>query len=286
MICDNSAKGGELIMKLTGCPGFFVDHPYGHSDEEKKYLVNELRGMIDFLEKESGNKMNWNRLAEIVERMNRQIKLFREINELRKAVPSPFGPQRFLELVSIDYLFPGQLEAIEYLETLRGELEDMVKQKKGATSPEHFRLMTMFIPPLHLSAFLTEISIEYGAVSVTEPFFTLFESGELDPARPLESVAQKSFMLPEMLACGPLDQNTIDSFVQCARDYKVDGVIYYADVGCRQSCACIKIFKDAFNDIDVPMLTLDCDIIDDTVVTKEEVREKLTHFFELLEERR
>jgi benzoyl-CoA reductase subunit B len=286
MICDNSSKTGELIMDMTGCSGFFVDHPYKHSKEEKDYLTNELKEMVRFLEKESGNKMDWNRLSEIVAMEDRQIQLFREINELRKATPSPFGPQRFLELVSVDYLFPGQPEAIEYLEVLKSELQEMVSEKKGAVPQERFRLMSMYIPPIHLSAFLTEISSQYGAVSVTEPFFTVFAEGSLDSSKPLESVAQKSFMIPEMRACGPLDQTTIDTITQCARDYKIDGVVYYADVGCRQSCACIKIFKDAFNELDIPMLTLDCDIVDDTVVTKEEVREKMVHFFELLEERK
>ncbi len=28
MICDNTAKSGELIMELNKCPGFFLDHPF------------------------------------------------------------------------------------------------------------------------------------------------------------------------------------------------------------------------------------------------------------------
>jgi len=31
MVCDNTAKSGELIMELTGCPGFFIDHPFKDS---------------------------------------------------------------------------------------------------------------------------------------------------------------------------------------------------------------------------------------------------------------
>ena len=66
---------------------------------------------------------------------------------------------------------------------------------------------------------------------------------------------------------------------------QIDGAIYYADIGCRHSCATVKLFKDTLNNIDVPVLTLDCDVVDPTVTTEEEMREKLERFFELLEDR-
>jgi len=285
MVCDNTAKSGELIMELCNCPGFFIDRPFKDSEYEKKYLTGELEDMVHFLEEKSGRKMDWDKLSEIVARMDRQIELVREISELRKAVPTPFHSQGFLELVSVDYLFPGQPEAIEYLETLRQELADDVKEGRGAVSNERFRLMSLFIPPMYLMAFLEKISQEYGAVNVVEPFFTYWGEGRLDPARPLESVAQKSYMIPEMRMYGPMDDRALGSIVDCARQYRVDGAIYYADVGCRHTCATIKLFKDTLNDIDIPVLTLDCDVVDPTVTTEEEVREKLERFFELLEDR-
>ncbi len=285
MVCDNTAKSGELIMELCECPGFFIDRPFKDSEYEVDYLVGELRDMVQFLEAKSGKTMDWDKLSEIVARMDKQIELIRQISELRKNLPTPFRPQGFLELLTIDYLFPGQPEAIEYLETLHAELSESVKKGKGAVDRERFRLMTFFIPPMYLMAFLEKISQEYGAVSVIEPFFTYWGEGRLDPARPLESVAQKSYMIPEMRMYGPMDERALNSIIDCARQYKVDGAVFYADVGCRHSCATIKLFKDALNKIDIPMLTVDCDVVDPTITSEEEMREKLERFFELLEER-
>ncbi|MCJ7521286.1 MAG: 2-hydroxyacyl-CoA dehydratase family protein [Dehalococcoidia bacterium] len=285
LICDNTAKSGELLMEINKCPGFFIDHPFQHSEEEKKYLVGELNSLIRFLEEQSGHKMDWDRLSEIVARMDKQIELFREICELRKAVPSPFHTQGFLELLTIDYLFPGQPEAIHYLETLRQELADRVKAGQGAVDNERFRLMSFFIPPMYLIGFMERISQEFGAVSVTEPFFTYWGEGRLDPGKPLESIAEKSYMLPEARMYGPLDDRAINSIIECAKEYKVDGAIYYADVGCRHTCAAIKLFKDILNEIDIPVLTLDCDVVDPTITSEEEMRDKLEQFYELLEDR-
>jgi len=285
MICDNTAKSGELLMELSDCPGYFIDHPFNKTEAEVSYLVGELKGMIHFLEDKSGKKMDMDRFKIIVANMDRQIELTRQICELRKAVPTPFRPQGFLELLTIDYLFPGQPEAIEYLETLHGELADMVENGQGAVENEQFRLMSLFIPPMYLMGFLDKISREYGAVSVTEPFFTYWGEGRLDPEKPFESVAQKAFMIPEMRMYGPMDERALDSIVKCAQDYKVDGTIYYADVNCRHVCATIKLFKDTLSKIDVPVLTLDCDVLDPTITSEGEIRDKMEQFFELLEDR-
>jgi benzoyl-CoA reductase/2-hydroxyglutaryl-CoA dehydratase subunit BcrC/BadD/HgdB len=150
LICDNTAKSGELLMDINKCPGYYLDHPFQHSEEENKYLIEELKSMIHFLEEQSGHKMDWDRLAEAVAQMDRQIELFREICELRKAVPSPFQTQGFLELVTIDYLFSGQPEGTEYLEVLRRELAAKVEAGQGAVANERFRLMSFFVPPMYL----------------------------------------------------------------------------------------------------------------------------------------
>ena len=285
MVCDNTAKSGELVMEICDCPGFFIDRPFKDSDREKAYLVGELRDMIAFLEEKSGKKMDFDRLSDIVGRMVRQIEMVREVNELRKNVPTPFSPLGFLELVTIDYLFPGQPETIEYLETLLGELREAVAAKKGAVPDERFRLMSLFIPPMYLMSFLEKIAVEFGAVSVIEPFFTFWGEGRLDASKPLESVVEKSYMLPETRMYGPMGENALGSIRRCAEDYRVDGAIYYADVGCRHSCAVIKLFKDTLNGVDVPVLTLDCDVVDQTVTSEDEVRDKMERFFELLEDR-
>lgn len=285
MVCDNTSKSGELIMEINNCPGYFLDHPFKETPEEINYFVGELDGMVRFLEEQSGKKMDRDRLSEIVSRMDYQIELFRQITELRKNVPTPFSPQGFLELLSIDYLFPGQPEAITYLETLRDELTEMVKQGKGAVPEERFRLMSLFIPPMYLMGYLEKLSKEYGAVSVTEPFFTFWGEGRLDPAKPLESIARKSFMLPEMRMFGPMDDRALKSIVQCAEDFKVDGAVYYADIGCRHSCATIKLFKDVLDEIDIPVMTIDCDVVDPTITSKDDFRDNMERFFEMLEDR-
>ncbi len=285
LVCDSCGKSGELVMKLCGSPGFFMDYPYQDSEDEKKYLAGEMTKMIAFLEETTGKRMNWDKLSQIVARADYQIQLARQIFQLRKAVPSPFPPQRFLEIMMPGYLLPGHPEAIEYMEMLRDELTLMVEQGRGAMPQERFRLMTLFFPPLYMIGSLGRTAQKYGAVSVVEPFFNLWGEGRLDPQKPLESLVKKHYMLPEMISYGTLKQRTLDDIVRCAHDFNIDGAVFYAHVGCRQAAGILKHFKDALTDAGFPFLVIDLDIMDASVAPEAEITEKLVQFFELLEER-
>ena len=132
------------------------------------------------------------------------------------------------------YLFPGQPEAIQFLETLKQELTDKVELRKGVVEKERFRLMSLLVPPMHALGFLGSIPQQYGAVSVVEPLFNLWSEGRLDPERPLESIARKQFMFPEMCMYGHLDKRVIKATVENAREFNVDGAICYDHIGCRR----------------------------------------------------
>jgi hypothetical protein len=144
--------------------------------------------------------------------------------------------------------------------------------------------MNIFMPPvLHLGA-IEKLSIDNGVVSVADPYFCHWANGRLDPQTPLDSVIKKISLHPVMVMHGPLDDSFLQTAITCARQSKADGAILYAHVGCRQSAALIKLLKDGLNDEDIPVLIIDCDIIDITIAPQEEVRTKLESFFELLEE--
>jgi len=286
LICDNSAKAGELLAELTDSKSFFLDNPFQNSPGEMEYLQGELQDMIDFLEVKSGRKMDWKKLAEIVAASDHDIELYREIGNLRKSVPCPMSILGYLELLAADYLFPGQPECTEYLTQLRDELKAMVNEGRGVVKPERFRLMTLFLPPLFLIGYLHKLYTEFNAVSCVEPLFTRWSDGRLDPSKPLESVARKSFMLPERRSMyGPLSQDAISDITDAVDQYKLDGAVFWAFMGCRHTCATIKLIKEALAEKDVPMLTIDCDIVDPTINSEPDIRAKLEQFFELLGDR-
>jgi hypothetical protein len=142
----------------------------------------------------------------------------------------------------------------------------------------------LLVPPLYSLRLFGQIPQEYGAVSVVEPLFNLWDEGRLDPNWPLESIAQKISMFPEMCMYGQMGERITRSVREAARDYKVNGAICYAHIGCRQASGIIKVLKDVLNEVHVPVLTIDCDILDSTIASEEEIRGKIEQFMELLED--
>jgi benzoyl-CoA reductase/2-hydroxyglutaryl-CoA dehydratase subunit BcrC/BadD/HgdB len=286
LICDNAVKGGDIITHKTGCPGFFLDCPFNRSTIENDYLKQELLDLIAFLEKQSGHKMDWNKLNDIISEMNRQIELFHEINELRKNVPSPFPPQDFLKLFTVDCLLAGQPRVTEYLELVLQELIEQRDKLGSGASKERFRVMNIGMPPILLLGTIEKLFRENGAVSVSDPFFAQWGKEQLDPRRPLDSILTKINLNPVMSMYGPMDDRVVKTVIDSAIEYKVDGAIYYAHIGCRQSSALIKLIKDKLNEKGVPVLILDSDIIDVTITPESELQKKFRQFFELLEDGR
>lgn len=145
--------------------------------------------------------------------------------------------------------------------------------------------MNMNMPPLHFISSLEKIFQEYGAVEVVNPFFLDWPEVALDTSHPLESLAKKSFMNPLMRIYSAMSQQTLDILKQNAIEYKIDGAINYAHIGCSSLGALSRLLRDTLGEVSVPVLDLPCDIADPTVTSPEEMRDKLVRFFELLEDR-
>jgi benzoyl-CoA reductase/2-hydroxyglutaryl-CoA dehydratase subunit BcrC/BadD/HgdB len=285
LICDNNAKIGEVIRHIVKRPGFFVDCPFQRTESENGYFKKELEDMIRFLEEQSGQKLDWVKLQENIARINKEIELFHQINELRRNIPSPLPSADFLKLFTVDCLFAGEPQSIEYLETVLQELREKVNTGQGLSYPERFRILSIGIPPVLLQGAVEKTYRECGAVSVADPYSCTWEDGRLDAPEPLENIIRKIYMMPCNVFYGPFTSSLTDKLIKTATGHRVDGAIFYSHIGCRQSAAMIKLVKETLNSIYIPVLILDCDIVDVTVTPEEELCSKLRQFFELLEDR-
>ena len=286
LVCDNAIKSGELIMDFNHCPGFAFDYPFNKSEAADKFIMQELRDVIAFLEQVSGHKMDWQNLSDNIAETNKQISLIRQINNLCKTLPSPFQPQDFLKLLVVEYMGAGKIESTSYLEKLYKELSAMIAVGKGFANPERLRLMTTMLTPWYLQADIDSTLMKHGAAIVCNPNLSDWrELPQLDPEKPLESIAIKLAACSPMRMFALLDNRSIDPFISSIKDYKIDGVLNFNHLGCRQLGPTFKIYKDVLNELGVPILNIDCDLIDSTITSGDEVCQKMEQFFELLEDR-
>lgn len=283
--CDAFSSSGNLTADLYGCPDFFIDVPWERSERGVEYLTNEFGRLVQFVEEQTGRKMNWDRLKEIMARTAEMTRLYREIAELRKAVPSPMEGRRAWQSYWMYWINAGTPEGVSWFTTVRDEVKDRVGRGIGAIPNEKLRLMDLFMPPQFSFQLQDWMAKDYGALFVTENIVFQWGEEELDPSKPLEALARRYFMSP-ITRCimGPARDFMADA-VKTAREYKVDGAVFWAQNACRQA-GLIRPLKDALSEeAGIPTLVVDCDIMDPSFKPVEEMKIQLKDFIEILSER-
>ncbi|HUT83419.1 MAG TPA: 2-hydroxyacyl-CoA dehydratase family protein, partial [Thermodesulfobacteriota bacterium] len=100
ILCDPRNKWYQAVQQyMPDVPIYNVGLPWPVYEDDIEvadvedyyvnYIVEELRGLVRFLENQTGKKMDWDRLSELVDLAERTWNLIWETYELRRAVPTP-----------------------------------------------------------------------------------------------------------------------------------------------------------------------------------------------------
>lgn len=287
-VCDPVIKSFEILNRFYPCPTFFLDQPYLYDDEGVNYYQGQLEKLIAFLEDETQQKLDQDRFQEVVELSRLATNAYREITELRKASPAPVRGANFFSHCMIYLYLAGTPEAVEYFETVLDEVKEQIEERREPLSKEgEIRLSCAFCLPSYSGKLLYWMEKEYGAVIAMDLISHWRTKEEINPSRPLESLAKKAFYAPLLLPFSGPVENWTSSVIEMGKDYQIDGSLVMTNIGCKEGCAAIRILKDKMKDeLNIPVLVADCDVIDPSTVPIDEMKNKLEEFFETLQERK
>jgi len=285
--CDNTPKSGEGMAEIYGVPFYLLDRPYNFTPENFAYYVEEIRGLIEFLEEQTGRRLDYDRLKEVVMRSWRVTELCLEINQLRKCIPEPLPCEGIFAQTAVLWMLSGTEGAIDFYEGLVAELRERVEEGQGVVPQERFRLLLPFVTPFWDMSLMNWMQERHGAVIAIDLLNIWAEEGKwlIDPDKPLENLALKTFLFPGgSMLHGPIAPYK-EAMVKAAREYSIDGAVFFSHIGCRQACATIRTIKDVLQrEVGIPLVNIDCDLVDKTFASREEQLEALERFFERLEE--
>jgi hypothetical protein len=131
----------------------------------------------------------------------------------------------------------------------------------------------------------TRMQEKYGAVNVCDMLSHWRGDPHwmLDPEDPLGNLAYRTVLAPGNCQYS----NGVDvatNLSDKARRFKVDGAIFNNNFGCKTGAGYGPIIKDELlRQVNVPTLTLDCDVIDHTFISKADVESQMDSFFEMVE---
>jgi benzoyl-CoA reductase/2-hydroxyglutaryl-CoA dehydratase subunit BcrC/BadD/HgdB len=283
--CDN-VKSFHTLGRRYGIPSFGLERSYfPYTAHAMEHWKNEYKRLISFLEEQTGKKLDYDRLKETVRLSYRLTELHLEIDKLVSHVPCPLSPECFSGTLVAIRLLPGTQKGIDFLTELRDELQERVDKGIGATENERFRVMWSSFTPFFDPTLMSFMQQKYGAVSVCDMLSHWRGEAKwmLDPDDPLGNLAYRTLVAPGNCQYS----NGVDvgaNLSDKARRFKVDAAIFNNNFGCKTGAGYGPIIKDELMRlVKVPTLTLDCDVLDHTFISRAEVESQMDSFFEMLE---
>jgi benzoyl-CoA reductase subunit B len=283
--CDN-AKAFHTLGRRYQIASFGLERPYHpYTEQALEHWKNEHLRLIAFLEEQTGQKLDYDRLKETVALSYRLTELTLEIDKLVAHVPCPMSSECFGGVLVAIRLMCGTQEAVDYLTELRDELQERVDNGIAAVEPERFRVMWTAFTPFWDPTLMAFMQQKYGAVSVCEVLEHWRGDAKwmLDPDDPLRNLAYRTQLAPGNCQYSP----SIDwagQLVDQAISFKADAAIFNNNMGCKQAAGLGPMTRDELmRRCKVPTLYLNVDVIDSSFVTRAEVESQLDSFFEMIE---
>lgn len=322
IICDPRSKWYQALQQYmpdvpiynVGLPFPLYEDDIDHHEVESfyvKYIVDELKGLVKFLEKHFNKKMDWDRLSELVDLSDRTWDMIIDAYELRKAVPTPMGTGDAMNTMVPMVFMMGTQEAYDFYKDLYEELQQKIANKEGVIPDEKYRLIWAGGLPSWFA--LTDFNYfnSKGAVFPVEITYRMVEKiDRLDLPQtndPLERIAWKWIRYwthwYDRARKRPGSEPDVERIIQYIEEYKIDGIVMHEAFSCRsfhvgliwQLNQIAKIYKPIPTLIlgknekeervyrELPSLILESDIIDISSYNEADTRTRIDAFIDTLE---
>ena len=286
--CDQTLKLYDNLSNFYKVPAFMIDTPYGFTEKDINYAKKEIQGMIRFLEEHTGQKLDYDRLKEVLELSKAGYDYWGKICELRKTIPCPIGSRDSIKDFGVLLTAGGTLEGVRYFENRYQEIKEKVDRKEGSIPEERHRVAWLYVLPLFDLGIADWMEEEYGAVIVMDTFGYSNPLIQLEPGDPIDFMAKKPLKWG-FIQLGWGD-GAITGFSKTmarqVKEYNADMAMLLAHWSCRQYCGTIKQLRDDVTEMaGVPFLIIDGDLLDSRVVSSAQMKAKIKDFFKTVETR-
>ncbi len=282
LYCDGSAKTFYSLSKRYNKPYFFIDIPYEYDlDYSVKYVASQLESIMKEMARIMGKSLDYDKLSQAIRYANEARDYFEAVSKLRQTAPSPMLGGEAIDYASMLSHIWGSKEAVDLYKMLYDELKEKVDNKKGALGEEKYRLLWRQLRPYYTDEIFKYLELENKAIIVFEEA-NYIHWDRMDPDDPFISLAKKLLSNPPL---GPF-KRWRDVSLKFIDDYKVDGVVEFAQWGCRHLNSGTQILKEEIRDMGIPFLVLDGDCVDRRDYSWAQFKTRIDAFLEILQQKK
>ena len=274
--CNGGVKALKRIGEIFDKEVFILNIPIEVTPKSVDYLTEQFEHMIEYVENETGRKLDYDKLKKSIRYNNQAREYLIEVNDLCKNIPSPANSNDLKNFI-IFVLLQGTKESVEVAKLYRDEFKFRVDNKISGLPEEKYRLMWIQNRIQFKTDLLRILEENYGVKIVIDELNHIWWE-PMDEKDPLRSLAKRIITHPIV---GPADRR-LKVITQLAQEYKIDGAVNPAHWGCRQSAGARVLFKDALQKIGIPLIHLDVDCVDERNYAPGQIMTRLEAFLEML----
>jgi len=235
--------------------------------------VEELKGLIRFLEVTTGKIFSHDKLAEVMKLVNEQEEYFKKARDLiAQTVPCPVSLADQLANYPPQWQ-RGTPEGVQLTRMFYEEVKERVDKGEAACPNEKLRLMWIGVGLWTNTAFYQYFEEKYGAVFVCSMYLSIAADGYSRTVLhndPLRALASRHVFL------GLGDD---DWWVKEAKLHKVQGVVQMVTQSCRLSMTA-PLTSLKLEDAGIPVVSISCDNVDARAWDEDRIRTLVSGFIE------
>ena len=275
--CNSHVNCSNTVCSLLGVPYFNFDMPKRKSQATIEFLATQLPALVEFIEQVSGNKMDFEKLRELMAVSNKSNALYREYQELRLSRPCPMS-SRDIFLSELLYGLSSKESTVSYLKN-----EIAFCKSLTPTKEEKHRLFLMHNMPYRSIEIMDWLEEKYDTYTVIDGFVDLSHI-----YRPFSNQDEMYMSLAEKMFGAPPQHSSVAyldellEFVDLAMDkYGADVPIYLGNAGCRHSWSVTKVLSDTIQaKYGIYPLLIDINNVDYRYKGMDEIKSAISEYME------
>ncbi len=276
--CSGGVAVMENLAQLFDKALFVLNVPQENSEQSVAYLAGQIRDMVEFVTRHTGDSLEKHKLHQAVENTNRTRKIMEDIYQLARHVPSPTDGRLLTNFGLVMPLFLGTEAAVEIAQAYKDEFTARLDHGIQGVPAEKLRLLWIQNRIQFKNPLVEMLEKEYQANIVADELNDIYWD-PIDPADPYSGMARRAIAIP---LNGTL-QGRIEHLQKLARAYKLDGAINPCHWGCRQGTGGRGLISEGLKEIGVPVLNLEVDCVDKRNFAEGQLRTRIEAFIEMLE---
>lgn len=283
--CDSSRVAYTAASGVLNIPSVCIDTPYRQDERGYRYLGEQVKKSCKFLEEVTGNKLDMDKLKEIIECGNKAARLLTACSKLRQITPCPL-PGSLLVLNEMVGGIMGSQAAVDFLQAEYDYGVKNVLAGRGVTpGKEEFRVIWLQNMLWNNAGIVGWMEKTFNAVLVMDGFgYEGYETIDTSSEDSIFMGLGKRCLNSPMVhgASGPAEP-WIKMLDRMINEYKVNVSMFAGHVGCKHTWAASKLVKDyVYEKFGLPTLTFDEDGIDIRYQTADQIKSVITEYMETL----